>query len=306
MLALVSAGTGWANEEADLSRGAERIIGGHAFMPSQYVTDPFVGSAFTNHVGAAQALSVTKEFHNLAGDPLFTLEGNVVFAALGMRYQQHLGKYWAIGLGGSALVRSGTNALSFINDGANVTTDNYAWVKRRVHRGEKSQLTVGLNWKYSSFTLFTPREFAEHIVDGGGLADAPLVSTGKVWSLQADVLWAYAFNPTFGLRANGNFGVVEDYFESGVLHGKNRISVIGEVDFKSSYDIPIGLSLGTFVGFPSSMTGSGLNGYLFGLWYTGREEFSIGLETGLLEIPTDNSGTTIDGLFGVLNIKYFF
>ncbi len=288
------------------SGGEERTLNGHSFMHSQYIADPFVGSAFTNHVGAAQAVSITRDFHDLNGDYLFSLSGSVVFAALGMKYQQHLGEKWAVGAGGSALVRSGTNALSFIDDGANVTSNSEVWVKRLLQRGESSQLTAGLSWKYSSITMFTPRAFAEHILAGDSLVDAPLVFTGKLWSLQADLMWAHAFNPTFGFRTTGSFGVVEDFAHSDILLGTNRISVLGEVDFKSRYQIPVGLTLGTFYGFPPDRSGSGLKGLLLGFWYTGRDEFVIGVESGWLKIPTDDDGDNIDGVFGVFNIKYYF
>lgn len=296
----------YANEEADLSQGAERTLGGHTFMHSQYIHDPFISTNFSNFVGAASAPYYERDFHNSDGDLLFTLEGSVAFASLGMNFQQHFGRNWAVGLGGSGLIRSGTNALSFIDDGANVNTNMEAWVKRLVHRGEKSQLSLGLSWSYSAVTYFTPREFGQHLIDGGSLDTAPIVFTGKSWDIQTDVLWAYAFNATYGLRANGNFGLTEKYGDDSVLLGKNRVGVMGEVDFKDAQGIPLGVTLGYFQGFPIHRTGSGLSGTLLGFWYTGKQEFIIGLETGWLQIPIADDGETMDGMFGSINIKYYF
>jgi len=295
-----------AAEEANFAGGAERILGGHAFMHSEYIPNPFIGTAFTNHVGAASALNYKRDFRDLDGNLLFTLEGSVVFASLGMKLQQRLGDKWAVGLGGSGLVRSGTNALSFIDDGANVNTNLEAWAKRLLRRGENSQLTGGLSWRYSTVTLFTPREFAQHLIDGGSLDTAPFVVTGKTWDLQADVLWAYAFNATYGLRASGSFGVVEKFGDDSEMLGKNRVGVMGEVDFKDRHGLPLGITLGYFRGFPVNLSGAGTSGSLLGFWYTGKREFIVGLETGLLEIPTDDKGGTIDGAFGTFNIKYYF
>ena len=299
-------GQGWAADDADLSATAERHLGGHGFMPSQYIDDPFIGTFYSSQVGAAKAVSITRDINGLDGEHLVTIEGSVMFASLGMGFQQQLGQKWAVGAGGAALVRSGTNALSFINDGANVTTSQYLWAKRLLHRGEASQVTVGLNWKYSTATLFTPREFAQHIFDGGSLLDAPLVMDAKTWALQGDIMWAYAFNSMWAMRANANLGVVEDIFESGVLLANHRFSVMGEVDFKSRYEVPVGITFGTFQGFPSERIGSGLSGYTLGFWYTGKEDFVVGVETGWLDIPIADGGEAIDGVFGVFNIKYFF
>ncbi len=117
---LMTIGFSGAMAEENLSSGEERTLNGHQFMPSQYIVDPFVGTRFGMDLGAASALSLTRDFRDLNDDILFTLEGSVIYATLGMNFQQQLGEKWAIGAGGSALVRSGTSALSFINDGATV------------------------------------------------------------------------------------------------------------------------------------------------------------------------------------------
>ncbi len=304
--AMGSAVTVQASEDSNFSHGGERHLGGHAFMHSQYINDPFISSNFTNFVGAASASTYTRDFYDLNGDLLFTLKGSVVFASLGMKYQQHLGEKWAVGVGGAGLVRSGTNALSFIDDGANVNVNYDAWAKRLLRRGQKSQLTAGLNWHYSSVTYFTPREFAEHLLDGGSLETAPFVVTGKSWSVQADFLWAYAFNSMYAIRATGSFGVVERYGNSGVFMGKNKVGVLGEVDFKARHSFPLGITLGHFVALPLDKLQSGTSGTVLGFWFTGREDFLIGLETGWLEIPLSDGGDTVDGAFGAINIKYYF
>jgi len=223
-----------------------------------------------------------------------------------MGFQQHLGTNWAVGLAGSGLFRSGSDALAFINDGANVNTNIEAWTKRRLRRGEQSQLTAGLSWSYASTTVFTPREFARHLLDGGSLATAPFVQTGKTWELQADLLWAYAFNAMYGLRAQGSFGVTEQVGEGGVLLGSNRVGVLGEVDFKARHSFPLGVTLGHFVSFPGGHIESGPSGTVLGFWYTGKQAFVIGVETGWLQIPVDDDGATVDGAFGEISIKYYF
>jgi hypothetical protein len=171
---------------------------------------------------------------------------------------------------------------------------------------QKSQLTAGLAWHYGTVTYFTPLEFARHLVDGGSLDTAPFVITGKTWDLQADILWAYAFNATYALRATGSFGVVENFDDDSVLKGKNRIGLMGEVDFKDRHGIPVGITLGYFNGFPKNGNLSGLSGTLLGFWYTGKTDFVIGLETGWLEIPTGQGSDIVDGAFGTINLKYYF
>ncbi len=292
--------------EQDLSSGAERTLNGHQFMPSQFILDPFVGTRFGTELGGATAVSLSRNFYDLNGDLLLTLEGSVFYATLGMNFQQNLGEKWAVGVGGSALIRSGTNAMSFINDGATVNSDILVWGRRMIHRGQKSQLTGGINWQYSTATIFTPRDFANHIIEGGSLDTAPFLTSGKTWSLQADLLWAYAFSPTFGMRANGSFGVQEKFDSSEILLGKNRVGLLGEVNFNGRYGLPLGITLGYFHGFPNDVVSTGISGTVLGFWYTAKQDFVIGLETGVLFIPSDDGDETIDGAFTTFNVKYFF
>lgn len=295
-----------AAENEDLSHGAERVIGGHSFLPSRYISDPFVETYYESHVGGASAPTFERDFHDIDGNTLFTVKGNLVFATLGMKYQQHLGQNWAVGLGGSGLIRAGTTAVSFIEDGARVNTDGGLWVKRQLKRDENSQLTVGLNWGYVSTTLFTPGEFAEHIADGGALEDAPLVQNGKNWSSQLDLAWAHAFNPSYAVRLHGAVGVVEKQDNGSVLVGHNSVGFLLEGDFNDKHGLPLGITLGHFINIPSDHVESGPSGTVLGFWYTGAQEFVIGLETGWLQIPTDDKGASVDGAFGVIDIKYYF
>jgi len=295
-----------AAESEDLSHGAERVIGGHGFLPSRYISDPFVETYYESHVGGASAPTFERDFHDIDGNTLFTVKGGITFASLGMKYQQHFGQNWAVGLGGSGLIRAGNTALAFIEDGAKVNTNGGLWVKRRLKRNENSQLTAGLNWGYVTTTLFTPSEFADHIADGGSLADAPLVQTGKNWSSQLDLVWAYAFNPTYALRIHGAVGVTEKQSNSSVLVGHNNIGVLFEGDFNAKHGLPLGITLGHFVNISGDHIESGGDGTVLGFWYTGAQEFVIGLETGWLDIPTDDRGASVDGAFAVINIKYFF
>ena len=68
----------------------------------------------------------------------------------------------------------------------------------------------------------------------------------------------------------------------------------------------MGITLGYFNGFPNNGRLSGLSGSLLGLWYTGKADFVIGLETGWMEIPTGDNNETLDGALGTINLKYFF
>lgn len=305
VLFFISVDALWA-KDTSMNHGKERILGGHAYLPSIYVTDPWVASLFQNFTGGGMAMGLKTPFYNLDGEEIFILEGDLFYASLGLGYQQRLGSKFAVGAKFNALVRTGTNAQTLIAEGANVDRNMDLWFKYRVWRGEKSQFTIGLDWEYSKTFVIDPAGFARAIIDGADLDDAPLLSEVKNWTARLALNYAHAFNPTFAFRANGQFGLYEVPYTSDVSKATSRLGVLFEADLKPKLRFPLGFTLGYTLGFPDDDPGSGLSGTLFGLWFTGQEAFIVGVETGYMNLPVLESDEEVDALFGLFTISYFF
>ncbi len=297
-----------AADDDPMAEGRERHLNGHGFLPSRYISDPFVSSAFMNHTGGGMAMDLKTPFRDLDGNVLYVLEGDLFFASLGLGYQQKLGSKWAVGANVSGLVRSGTNAESFLTEGADIDQQGSLWAKYRLKRTEKCQLSLGLDWSYSKTINFTPGEFARHIADGGSLDDAPLVVNTKVWTSRISANWARAFSPVFGVRINAGFGLYEVPQTSGVFTGSHRVGVLGEMDLKhTKAGLPLGFTLGYTQALPDDDPFNGLSGTLLGFWFTGNQDFVVGLETGFMEKAVANQETAkVKGMFAVFTIRYYF
>lgn len=307
-LVLAGAGSAMAKEGDPMAEGVERHLNGHGFLPSVYVQDPFVSSAFQNHTGAGMAMNLKTPFRDLDGNELYVLEGNLLFASLGLGYQQKFGSKWAVGGSVSGLIRSGTNAESFLTEGADVDRQGRLWARYRLMRSEKSQISLGLDWSYAKTIYFTPRDFALHIADGGDVEDAPLVINNKVWTSRLVINWAHAFSPMFAVRVNGGFGLYEEPGTSGVSKASHRIGFLGEMDLKHTKGgLPLGFTLGYTQALPDNDPFTGLSGTLFGVWYTGKQDFAVGVETGFMKLAVENQETEkVDSVFGVFTIRYYF
>lgn len=305
LLALAIAFPALAQED-DLSRGRERNLAGHGFLPSIYVTDPWVGSTVRTSTGGGMAMGLKTPFYNLDGEELFTLEGDLFYAALGVGYQQKLGTTNAIGLSYSGNARTGTNTYSVIAEGANVDRSIHAWYKKRLHRGEKSQFSVGVDWDYAKIFLITPEEFARAIANGEDLDTATLMRQVKGWTARITMDYARAFSPTFALRANAAMGLYEEPLTADTSKATHRLGLILEMDLQHKYKAPLGITLGRTQGFPDHDPTAGLSGTLLGLWYTGREDFMIGVETGFMSLPIQDQDDKVDALFGLMNLRYYF
>jgi hypothetical protein len=298
--------TAAVGQDAALDRGRERVLNGHGFLPSLYVTDPWVETAFRNFTGGGKAVGLETPFFNLDGEELFILEGDLFYASLGFGYQQNLGRTWAVGMDFSGLVRTGSNAQTLVAEGANVDRTMHLWFKKRVWRREKSQLTLGIDWTYDKTFVITPQDFARAIRDDEDLDSANLLHDTKGWTSYLIADYAYGINPTFGVRANAQVGLYEVPFTSGVAKATHRMGVLLEMDLKHKHRVPLGLTLGHTFGLPSDEPSAGLSGTLFGLWYTGKEAFVVGAETGYMKLPVVESDTKIDALYGVFTIRYYF
>ena len=308
LLFLVTALPAAAKEGDPLAEGRERHLNGHGFLPSHYVDDPFVSSTFQTHVGGGMAVDLKTPFRDLDGNELYVLEGDLVVASLGLGYQQKLGQKWALGVKMLALVRSGTSAESFLTEGADLDRQGSLWARYRLKRSDKCQLTVGLDWSYSQVIYFTPKEFARHIHEGGSLEDAPLVIKSKVWTSRITADWARGLSPMFGVRVNVGFGLYEDPLAPGVSKGSHRVGILGEMDLKhTKAGLPIGVTLGYTQALPDDDPFTGLSGTLLGFWYSGKEDFVVGVETGFMKMPVANQETDkVDAVFGIFTIRYYF
>jgi len=289
-----------------LPDGAERTLHGHSFMPSNYVEDPFVGTTVGNSVGGGLATNLARPFLDLDGNLLFNYEGQVFFAALGLDYQQNLWETWSVGVWLELLARTGSNMESLVSEGANVDRNFEFMIKKRIWRGDKTQVTAELDWAYSVTTLFSLRAFADHIWQGGDFADAPLTLDNKIWQTRLGVSGAHALSEALGVRLNLRGGVFEEPEFSSVAKAMYEASAMVDWDLKPRLKVPIGVSLGFLWGAPEDNPHTGLSGSTLGFWFTGSQNFTIGLETGYWKKPVLGSEVESDGVIALFSLRHWF
>jgi len=298
----------FAREGDPMAGGEERYLNGHGFLPSSYVGDPFVSTAFQNHTGGGVAKDFNTSFTDQDGNVLFSLTGDLFFADLGLGFQQKLGSKFALGANVSGLVRSGTSAQSLLTEGADLNRQGGFWAKYRLQRSRKSQLSVGLDWSYNNTLYFTPGDFARYIANGGSIDEAPLLTSTKVWTARMTLNWARAISPVFALKLDGQFGLYQVPNNSDIYKGSYRLGLLGEMDLnRSRLDFPLGITLGYTQALPDDDPFTGLSGTLLGFWYTGKKEFVVGLETGFMNIVQVYQATEkVNANFGIFTLRYYF
>ena len=303
-LALVLAAV--AVQANELSEGTERILSGHTFATSNYIDDPFVATTMANNVGGGMAVNLAKPFFDLDGNLLFTYEGNMFFAALGMNFQQNLWETWSVRIAVDGAARTGSNLESLFSEGANVDRNIRLTLKRRLLRSDRAQVSLGLGWGYSVTTIFSLREFAKHIDAGGSIETAPLLVDNKIWTTRLSASAAYALAPGWGVRMNASGGLFEEPDFESVSKAIYALSGMVDLDLKARTRVPIGISLGYKWGAPEDNPHTGLSGGVMGVWYTGKPNFTIGVETGWWQQPVLNSPEDASGVIALLTMRYWF
>jgi hypothetical protein len=284
-----------------------RVLNGHQFMPSRLVEEPFAISHFGTTTGGGVAFDLKTPFVDLAGDTLGTLVGDVAFLALGFEYQQRFGRWFAarVGFGGGA--RLGIDEQSVLAQGV---TGSFIWklgATARILQSEKVILSGAVDFGRTDLVGLDPFGFAQKVVeDSLEVGENDLVGTAEAISAVASVRAGWAPAPWIGVT-----GVLEvgygDVTESSseVLTGGG--ATVG-IDLKNLGVIPLGFQLSAETD-AFSAGGADLAArswsYGFGVFYTGWDDFSIGLETALSLLDRRDVDDDFEAFIATFNLRYW-
>jgi hypothetical protein len=284
-----------------------RVLNGHQFMPSRLVAEPFAISHFGTTTGGGVAFDLRTPFVDLNGDTLGTLVGDVAFLALSFTYQQRFGQWFAarIGFGGGA--RLGIDEQSVLAQGV---TGSFVWIlgaTARIFQSDKVILSGTVDFGRSDLVGLDPFGFAQKIVDEGiGAEDNNLVGTTEAISAVASVRvgWApAAWIGVTGLLEAGYGDVTESSSET--LTGGG--ATVG-IDLENLGVVPIGFQLSAetdaFTAGGSDLAARSWS-YGLGVFYTGWDDFSIGLETVMSLLDRRDVDDDFEAFIATFNLRYW-
>jgi hypothetical protein len=297
---------------------APRYLGGHLFIPSAVAPDPFISTTFGSTTGFGQAVGLKVPVRNLDGEKIGELEGDIGFMLLEFAYQQKIARNFALRAGALATARMGTSAEAILSEGISALYGYDLGASAKLWRKRNWQVTANVSLRGNTLYTMSPLGFARAVVEAYQAGD----STGAVQAAQ-DTLLGTGTNLRVlgGLRGAytpadwiGFTGFVEGGLGEPFQDGRDETSVInlgGTIGFDLNplTDTPIGL-LATFRSESLSERGDDTIGhsrsYGFGIFYTGRRFFSIGLENTWSQISQLQADTKVDVVQGRFVIRYDF
>jgi len=284
-----------------------RELNGYEFIPSRIVPNPFAVSYFSTTTGGGMAFDLKTPFLDVNGDTLGTLVGDVAFFALGFEYQQRFGQWLALRFAFTGNGRVGTDEQSMLAQGV---TGTFGWQlggMARIYQSRKVIVSGSLDFARSNIIGLDAYGFAQRVIDNGGLAeDNSLVASANAISgvLGARLGWAPV--SWIGITANVEGGRT-DLTESGSDTRFGGGGTVG-VDLKNLNVIPVGFLL-TFESDAFSRGGSDLGtrstGYGLGFFWTGWEDFVIGVETTMRVVERRDVDDNFEAFLLTFNLRYW-
>ena len=302
--------TGQESEELIKQKRRLPMLNGHNFIPSSTINEtPFVTTFFRNTTGVGNALSHKIPIYDKEGEILTTLNANITYMILGLTYQQAVNDWLAFWVSGSGVGRVGTNAESILSQGISAIGAIELGGRARIWQNDKMILSVAASWRKNKLIGVDIIGFGESIIDTGIIDTENLYRTIPSSRWKGGLRYAFAPNDLWGLLAFFDFGSGES------LAGKDENDTVFQLgglvslDLNTRTKIPIGFVLGyRHSSYPEGsgdlVESEGLT--TFRIAYTGRREFSLGLETSYSSAPIVDSDITLK--FGSIsfNIQYFF
>jgi hypothetical protein len=261
--------------------------------------------------GAGLATGFSARYVITGEPPTDKAESNIGFFGLDFEYQQNLWERTSVRLSLEGNARVGVDEQALLSTGLNSTYGAELEGKYRLLRRSNLVLTANAILSRKNIYGLSPLRFTEGIIEDGYDEGDKLISEGDLSRLVIGPSAAWAPLPWLGFTAHA-FGGPADPFDDDVdVSGAFRGGVTGEVDFLQLgwLPVPIGLLGGfDYDSFPEvdNQVARGIYAVTVLTAYTGRPEFSIGLEITYSRIDQDDLTDEFGSTTFAINSRYHF
>jgi len=288
------------------ARETGRTLGGHTFLSSSAVPDPFVATHVGATTGFGLASGVRTTVVGLSGNDV-VLEGDLAYLMLNFEYQHAFTEWLAVRGSAAGIGRTGIDEQSAVSPSLSGGFATGVGATVRVWGSDDVQVSVTFDSALSTMTALTPLKFLNEVIEDGFDGDNSFVSTYEVRNTRGGLCGAWAPVEWAGFTV---------FYEQGVGNAPNvdaelefALGGLASLDFNKLVGVPVGLLLSGVLdsfAFHDADLAEEIQGYRFGVFYTGRPEFQVGFEGSLNRLPQRGEDTNIDAFTGSLVMQYTF
>jgi hypothetical protein len=286
------------------------VLGGHEFVPSSEVKDPFIRTFLRTGLGFGMTPELVVPLVTINDTAISGLKGSLLYALLDVEYQQMIRDWLAFRGRVQVVGRMADETPALISQGVTLfSAFDLGWLFR-VHRSDRFLLSGSLGLRNSSVTDVYLQRFIDGIIEYGAIKPQnKLVQTTPTLRGEAGVHGAYAISDLTGLT----FGAVVNYGESGDRYSPDEwtYSFTAAVDFNllQPNGTPVGFVIGarTRSNPLGQLAGQGTSQTFFGrIGYTGSRDFSLGLDLGYELTPIRGLDKRQGFLSGLIDTRLYF
>jgi hypothetical protein len=283
------------------------MLGETRFISTTLAPDPFIRTAMRSKIGYGGADNVKVVVLDLGDSLSLGLEGDVLYAYLDLHYKHAVQNWLAVYGGVNLATRLGNDVTSFFTQGVSLLTGfNLGWLIR-LWEADRHMLSTAVSLSNSSTTLVDFYGYLEDVIE-----DRPNPSLVRdVPRLNGTVDLRYAFAATDMLGIVGY--AAGTYGETLQRGAKNEwfysLAATLHLDLARKTDLPIGL-LGGY-GYrsaqdPEGIALQGAHAAALNISYTGRRDFTFGVDLMYELIPTRGFQESADVFTVLTSIWYYF
>ncbi len=303
VLVVVAFGTSPAGAE-----NAGRTLGGHTFMPSAQARDPFITTYLLSGTGVSifQLPLLTIDWE---GPEPVIVEGDVLYLVQGFRYQRAVNDWLAVRGAFSATGRGGIDEKSVFAQGVMWSFAGGLGATARVWGAERAALAVSADVVLGTAYTINILDYVEDIIEGGWDEESSLLSESNTSHGRLGLAGAWAPKRWLGVTASVDWawadGSGDRSWDDRKLGGSGTVGI----DFKELDAVPVGVRV-AFSSQPIGQGGTGpaddIRSYGVGVFYTGRQDLSIGVDAISLRVPLIDSDAKTDALQFSIDMRYYF
>ena len=289
------------------AEGSKPMVGGHTFVATDIVPDPFVRTYVRNSLGYTQSSKFDYPPVVVGGDTLVTLDGSLAYALLGMEYQHEIRDWIAVRVGLGLRTRVGTQASSLINEGMNLTGGfEFGWLVR-VHESSRTALAASLDITRQTLTLIDIAQFVEDVIDGN--PEPVLIDNIPTVRSTAGLRFSWAASRPLGVTLLLEESYGDSPRRDQADSWENSLGASVDLDAGAAWNVPIGLALAyRQTSLPSLTSSDSSTGRqtLLRIAYNGKPDFLIALDlTGVVD-RENRQKDSVWSAGAVFSLRYYF
>jgi hypothetical protein len=286
------------------------VIGGHAFIPSSFIRDPFVRTYLQTGLGFGSTTNFVPPPTVINGKTLPGPKGSLMYAVMDMEFQYAIRSWLAVRGRFDVTGRMATETPTLIKQGVTLYSGfDLGWLFR-VAESEQFSMSGSLGVKNSSTTDVFLQRFIEGIIENGEvLPGNKLVAATPTLRGTAGFHSAWTLSRLTGLTVEGNL----DYGESMNRNEGDKwyygISAAFDFNLFTESGVPVGFVVGGTIASAPDLEGidSRSAQSIFGrIAYTGAEQFALGLDLAYRYFPIRGLEEKQNFLSAVIDIRLFF